>query len=63
MITGGSDNTGTYGEPLARVTSYTFDQGFLADLPEMNEARKEHGCTYFVNNDNKNVSFTSFDSL
>ena len=55
MITGGSDNSGTYGEPLARVTSYTYD-GFLADLPEMNEARKQHGCTYFINNDDMIVS-------
>ena len=55
VITGGSDNSGTYGEPLARVTSYTYD-GFLADLPEMNEARKQHGCTYFINNDDKIVS-------
>ena len=55
VITGGSDNSETYGEPLARVTSYTYD-GFLADLPEMNEARKQHGCTYFINNDDKIVS-------
>ena len=58
VVTGGSDNSGTYGEPLARVTSYTYE-GFLADLPEMNEARKAHGCTYFRNNDNKIVSLTS----
>ncbi len=62
VVTGGSDNTGTYGEPLTRVTSYTYE-GFLADLPEMNEARKDHGCTYFRNNDNKIVSLTSYYPL
>ena len=56
MITGGADNDGLYGKPLTRVTSYTFNQGFLADLPQMIEARKEHGCTHYLNNDNKIVS-------
>ena len=56
VITGGADNNGVYGDPLARVTSYTFIQGFLADLPELNEARKLHGCSHFKNNDNKIVS-------
>ena len=54
VITGGTDNDGTYGKTIARVTSYTFN-GFLADLPDMNEARSSHSCTHYLNNDNKIV--------
>ena len=50
VITGGVDKSDNI---VARVTSFTFNQGFLADLPELNEARLLHGCTHFLNNDNK----------
>ena len=58
VITGGVDIGGNI---VSRVTSYTFNQGFLADLPELNEARLLHGCTYFLNNENKIVKLNFQD--
>ena len=55
VITGGTETDG-YGDPLSRVTSYNHN-GFLADLPELQESRLSHGCTHFSNNDNKLVRF------
>ena len=54
VITGGTEKDGIYGDPLSRVTSYN-QNGFLADLPELQESRLSHGCTHFSNNDNKLV--------
>ena len=62
MITGGTDDNGTYGEAIARVTSYSFE-GFLADLPDMNEARSSHGCSHYLNSDNKIVSSKFYTHL
>ena len=55
MLTGGTDNDGTYGNPLTRVTSYNIHENVVVDLPELLEARMTHGCTFFSNNDNKQV--------
>ena len=55
VLTGGTDNDGTYGNPLTRVTSYDVYENVVVDLPELLEARMTHGCTYFSNNDNNQV--------
>jgi len=55
VLTGGTDNDGIYGNPLTRVTSYNIDENVVLDLPELQIARMQHGCTYFSNNDNKQV--------
>ena len=56
MLTGGTDNDGTYGRPLTRVTSYNIYENAVVDLPDLQEARMQHGCTHYLNNDNQQVS-------
>ena len=46
--------TGGYGIKT-KVTVYN-TEGFLADWPSLNTGRDEHGCSFFVNTDNKVVS-------
>ena len=53
MLTGGTDNDGS---PLTRVTSYNIHENAVVDLPELREARMQHGCTHYLNNDNQKVS-------
>ena len=55
MLTGGTDNDGNYGYPITRVTSYQWPDA-VRDLPELQEARMQHGCTHYLNNDNQQVS-------
>ena len=55
VLTGGTDNDGTYGNPLTKVTSYNIEVNVVLDLPELQVARMQHGCTYFSNNDNEQV--------
>ena len=55
VLTGGTDNDGTYGNPLTKVTSYNIEENVVLDLPELQVARMQHGCTYFSNNANKQV--------
>ena len=37
-----------------KVSKYNED-GFVSDLPNMNEGRINHGCSKYVNSDNKIV--------
>ena len=39
---------------VATVRTYNQD-GFLNDLPDLGNIRANHGCGYYVNNDNKLV--------
>ena len=41
-------------ETQSRVTAYNED-GFLADLPSLDQGRYNHACGHFVNTDNKMV--------
>ena len=55
ILTGGS----SYGEiesykVWSRVTVYN-NKGFVADWPELNYARQDHGCGHYVNTDTKVV--------
>ena len=43
----------------SRVTAYNND-GFVADLPSLNQARSDHGCGHFVNSENKKVINTYY---
>ena len=49
IITGG-----TLALTMTRVTVYN-TEGYVEDLPNLNEARSDHGCGHFVNTDNQVV--------
>ena len=40
---------------LTTVSRYT-TSGWIEDLPELNEGRRDHGCGYFFNDDMQTVS-------
>ena len=54
VITGGMPSNDDR-TPTARVQQY-YAQGAINRLPDMLTARKDHGCGYFVNKDDKIVS-------
>ena len=47
IVTGGN-------EAMTQATAYNSD-GFLADLPALNQGRRGHGCGHFINTDNQAV--------
>ena len=67
VITGGIDNNNEnnrwpYGNSLSRVTWYNKEwdsNNFLGHLPEMQEARMQHGCTYYYRSQDNNQHIVS----
>jgi len=49
-ITGGSDDG-----PSNKVSQYNIE-GWVRDLPQLQEGRYSHGCGHYVNNDNDMAS-------
>ena len=47
ILTGGSYS-------LTRVSEFS-QSGFLTDLPQLQEGRRNHGCSFFTNEDNIKV--------
>ena len=54
ILTGGAD---TRYDTLALTTVSRYStSGWMEDLPELNEGRRNHGCGYFFNDDMQTVS-------
>ena len=53
ILTGGLD-----GRPVNRVSEYS-QSGFTRDLPELQQGRRVHGCSYFENEDGTKVDIDS----
>ena len=53
VVTGG----GEWGEVTSRVALYNIftDSGFVADLPDLNIGRQDHGCGYYYEEDTQVV--------
>ena len=45
---------GDYTVLLSNVTVYS-ESGYMDDLPNLNEGRYDHGCSYYLNDDNTKV--------
>ena len=53
LITGGED-----GFSSRSVQKYN-EQGWIRDLPQMQQGRKHHGCGYYINDNNDLVRWTN----
>ena len=53
VVTGGQE----WGEVTSRVALYNIftDSGFVADLPDLNIGRQDHGCGYYYEEDTQVV--------
>ena len=49
----------TTGIDKEKVSKYN-ENGFVSNLPNINEGRTDHGCSKYVNSDNKIVRYYSF---
>ena len=49
--------TGGYSSDTHKKVSRYSINGWMNDLPELNEARFQHGCGYYFNEDMERVSF------
>ena len=54
ILTGGSFRPF---EAETKVSKYT-KSGWMEDLPDLNEARKNHGCGFFYNDDMERVGIS-----
>ena len=51
ILTGGS-----YTDTFTRVSQYN-QAGWVRDLPDLLQGRKNHGCTYYDNNEGSQVRY------
>ena len=47
---------------MTKVSKYS-SNGWIEDIPELNEGRRDHGCGYFYNDNMERVSIGSIWNL